>query len=430
MRRGNSFIIILSLVILIGIFYQVYNQYKSPRETLLAYKTVVEDGFSTDGLVLRKENVIANYASGFAVYHYQDGMKVSKEVTVATFYNNESDVVNIQKAEEIQRELAMLQNVGVKENHQSYSDVITEQIANMTLNASKNVAQRNLGGIYSERLKLLEYMNSRNVAYGIDLDYSSRIQSLEQQLAQLMSSISVGMEIKAPEAGYYVSRIDGEENILAPDEALGMDVRDFRQVLDRKINRDLISSVGKIITDYDWYYAAVVSKENAKRLEKGARLELKFENDIIERVPAQVYGISEKAGAEECIVVFVCDNMSSSLASMRRKKAQVVFGEYKGLYVPISSIRYAEFESYDYDGEGNIMLDNDNNPVIVDKGAQIVWIKAGSEDLYRKIDVIFSEEDYVLSRILDNEQDFNSYLQEGDRLILDTNGLEVKKPGT
>ena len=103
-----------------------------------------------------------------------------------------------------------------------------------------------------------------------------------------------------------------------------------------------------------------------------------------------VESITPTGNGNEAIIVLSCEELDSEIASSRIQEADLVLNEYTGLRVPREAIRFV-------------------NDV---KG---VYVIVGERTEFKKLDVIYEGDDYVLSANISDDDFLNLY----DRIILE-----------
>lgn len=105
-----------------------------------------------------------------------------------------------------------------------------------------------------------------------------------------------------------------------------------------RLRKRKTDSLGKLITDYEWYFACKVSADEVKGIENGDILNvaLKDSDKVIEC--EVVSGATLDLGVKEAVLILRSSEMDSELASMRLENIEIRFNEYTGFKVPSSAI--------------------------------------------------------------------------------------------
>jgi hypothetical protein len=93
---------------------------------------------------------------------------------------------------------------------------------------------------------------------------------------------------------------------------------------------------------------------------------------------------------DETLVVLYCDRMTSDFVQHRMEHVRLVKGEYEGIKVPRSAIRFCDVE----EKSTNVLTGEVTTTMVNYRG---VYVMDGEEVVFRKLDVIYEGDDYVLS---------------------------------
>ena len=136
-------------------------------------------------------------------------------------------------------------------------------------------------------------------------------------------------------------------------------------------------TVGKIVTDHAWYYAAVMAEADADRLRVGDETSLDFGYRSSRTVRAAVRSISATDRNGEVAVVFRCMSSLAETLSLRQARADVVFHVYSGLRVPRRAVHVENDQTVVYTSNAGQM---DVKPVeILYTGADFYLVAAANE---------------------------------------------------
>jgi hypothetical protein len=202
---------------------------------------------------------------------------------------------------------------------------------------------------------------------------------------QTAAASSPSGTIKTTQTGYFVSSADGYENELSIDKLDSITPQRIKEIVDATPKRPE-NAVGKIYDSYSCKIAGVMQAD--KRVAEGAYLKLALsasKNTYDVRVESV-----RNCDDGKILVIMSCDRLDDKLACTRVASSMIVFDEYTGIRVPRKAIRF--------NGE--------------QKG---VYVILGKDITFKKIDVIYEGDDFVLSKNTD-EQD---YLLLFDQILLE-----------
>ena len=153
-------------------------------------------------------------------------------------------------------------------------------------------------------------------------DLTQRISQLQSQMDALDSQggASIGT-IEAPEAGYFISTVDGLENAVDIEEVEHLTVPQVEGLLEKPVeNQD---SVGKICSDFNWYVACIFDKNEIVHFEDVTQVYLDIPFASTEQIPAEVVAKNRDEESGNTVVIFRCSYMDSDIAAVRNEAIQV-----------------------------------------------------------------------------------------------------------
>ena len=366
---------------------QLYYFINEKHDTEEAVLSTINENISFDGVVVRNETVINYSSSGVIDYLYEDGSKVKADDAVAEVYDSEEQILAKRKAQQLDAELAKLDKA---QNPGTTNFVQPEVLKNRIDGEYKQMLSRIAKGDYTQlgedKSDLLMSMNIYDVVTKSESDYNSRVAALtSERNKQSASSAGVKDTIKATKTGYFVSSADGYENQLSIDKIDSITVQQINDIV-KSTPQKPANAVGKI---YDGYSCKIVGVMDAdKRVIEGVYLKVAMSAS---KNTYDVYVDSVKNCDDgKILVVMSCDKLDEELASTRIASSMIVFDEFTGIRVPRKAIRF--------NGE--------------QKG---VYVILGKDITFKKIDVIYEGDDFVLSKNTDDQR----YLLLYDQILLE-----------
>lgn len=366
---------------------QLYYFINEKHDTEEAVLSTINENISFDGVVVRNETVINYSSSGVIDYLYEDGSKVKADDAVAEVYDSEEQILAKRKAQQLDAELAKLdkaQNPGTTNFVQP--EVLKNRIDGEYKQMLSRIAKSDYTQLGEDKSDLLMSMNIYDVVTKSESDYNSRVAALtSERNKQSASSAGVKDTIKATKTGYFVSSADGYENQLSIDKIDSITVQQINDIV-KSTPQKPANAVGKI---YDGYSCKIVGVMDAdKRVIEGVYLKLAMSAS---KNTYDVYVDSVKNCDDgKILVVMSCDKLDEELASTRIASSMIVFDEFTGIRVPRKAIRF--------NGE--------------QKG---VYVILGKDITFKKIDVIYEGDDFVLSKNTDDQR----YLLLYDQILLE-----------
>lgn len=328
---------VVCLVVLVYFGLQGYRYFNDPLTTTIAYAYQEEEATTVTGYVVRREQVLPE-ETGLLRLSRGEGEKVAKGGRLAVVYSSAAD---LQRQEEIQvlqtridqlryaQEAALSSEAGLK---------LDNQIMTRIMAFRSSVAADRLAEAENHAAQLRSLVLKRDYTYAGGGDLEANLQELEGQLKALRSQAAASSRaVTAPVSGVYSAVTDGYESVLTPESLEGL----TPSALNALKPSGETSQVGKLITGDEWYYAASLSAAEAKLLEVGETLKLRFIKGDRRDLEVTVRSLSKEEGGRVA-AVFSSRQYLSELTLLRRQSADIILDTIDGIRIPSTAIRVAE----------------------------------------------------------------------------------------
>ncbi|MGN0641657.1 MAG: HlyD family efflux transporter periplasmic adaptor subunit [Huintestinicola sp.] len=377
---------VLFVLLAVGIFSsvssQIYSSVTEQYKTETAVIASAADRVSFRGIYIRNETVIRQSVNGVLSFPVTDGSKVANGSVVAYVYGSEADIDVNQKIDALQEEIDLLesaQNPGTTSTAQP--EFIAELISEKYQTVTTMLAKRDVTDIKARRDELLTLMSIYQISVNQEHDYDDRITMLYSQIAELQQKQNPPTDtVVSPDAGYFVSYTDGYESMLRIDNNDSITAGRIKQVIsDEKAVRESRdkTAIGKLIDGYDWKIAGII--DNSQHIyNAGDEVTLTFASTP-DKVTAKIESLEETEDPTEWVLILKCEEMTYDLVQKRVERVQMTLNDFEGIKVPRSAIRF-----------------NKNN----EKGVYVLW---GQRVLFKKLDPVYENDEYILSRITADE---------------------------
>ena len=263
------------------------------------------------------------------------------------------------------------------ETIQSYNDLAAVDINLLNNKISDKLGEMlfmygsgNLKEARNQSDTLLTMMNRKEMVIGNTADFTEQLNTLKSELSTLETSLSEPVsKITAESSGFFVSQVDGFENVLGTENLEAYTPEFMDKVSAENINSN--EKTGKIVSDYTWYIAAVVTADQSLAYKTGDTVKIKTLLKSNPYINVTVAAINLSEDRERAVILFSCQEMNSELATMRTGSMMIISGEYEGLRIERGALRV-----------------NDNQTG--------VYIVSGMELKFVKVRVLYQTEDYVI----------------------------------
>ena len=411
--------VIVGLVVagLLGaLAYEIVQIRKNPIRTTTAEEKTVYEEVDTDVFVLRDEQTIQTDLSGYTVLFVQDGERVEADAQIAARFTDSGSAKRYADLVDLRAEY---DRYAALSSGREYSSMKVEAL--MRKAADKVCAfidaadSGNIAAAKTYENDFLGQETALEIAITGDLDLSAKMAELSQKVQSQEAtvgeyeSVSTGVQ----SSGYFFSRTDGCEDVLSYADADKLTVEQIEAALREKPAQ---SSGSKIVKSHVWYVAAILDTQTAEQLTvKKSSVRISFPKAGVPDVHATVYALHPESDGR-CAAVFRCIEVSESLLRLRRTEARIIFGEKTGYVVPMSAVRYLDMNTYDENGRA-VVDENGNN---VTAKTRCVFILRGNVVSQRRLYVIYTGDDYLLSGTPDIEKDktlTGNYVSRYDEII-------------
>lgn len=375
---GKVLVLILSIFMLVTVFHQFVQVFEDDytTETATVYSSAEKVTFN--GVYVRNETIVSGGKNGVLSYPSSDGSKVAKDSVVAYVYRSANDIYINQQIESLKNEVEILkkeQSPGttVVAQPEFISSLIDEKYRTITTLAARN----DLSSLRSESDDFQMLTGIYQIVIGEETDYNDRIEQLEKQIKLLEAKQNNPIDIiTVPNSGYFISYVDGYEDILSTDKLSSITADDIKEVIKNDgYNAAKVSkkAVGKIVDDYEWDLVGIVNPKDAS-FNPGKEVKVKL-SSTPDLLTAKITDVIETDDPEECVIVLSCEKLNFNLVQYRTERIEIILDDFNGIKVPREAVRF-----------------NKNN----EKG---VYVLLGQRIAFKKVDVIYECEDYLLSAI-------------------------------
>ena len=383
-----------------------------PLTVTLAYGYQLEDTVELSGFVVREERVLADDSAGLLHIQRAEGERVAAGGTVAVVYADQASLDRQAEIERLESRVEQLQYAQDLALAAETTRKLDAQIAQNLLEYRRFLTADRLYDAESTALELRALVLKRDYSDTGDADIPAQLQELGAQLLELRSQSEGSVRrITAPEAGLYSAGVDGYEAVLTPEmlESLTPSI-----LSGLTADSSVVSHVGKLVLGDAWYYAAVLSAEDAVALrqrqeELGGTLLLRFSKGVDRDLPVTLQSIGATENGR-VTAVFRGTSYLSELTLLRRQRAEVITGSTQGLRVPREALR-AE----------RAYLDENNKLVTEERTG--VYCMVGRKARFKPVDVVYSADSFALVTPAAEEGDDTRRLRAGEQIVISARGL-------
>lgn len=391
------------LFVLVFVGFQIYRYSSSGYQTETALLYTTADRVSTVGVAVRSEKLIDTPKSNVVGYLYEDGAKVAAGSLILEVYNTRTALNMRSRLDQLEAEIEMLedaQKTGL--NYLANTEYLSRQILSSAYQLMDSGSREDFTGVFEQRMEFLSLLNKKKIATERETDYSARIEVLQKECENISASMPQPVEsVSMPITGYFSSVTDGLETVYTPEKLFSLEVEDVQEMI-RSTTAYNSWSVGKVITEFDWYFAVVVTAEEASSLKNAGSITATFSTLGIRDIPFKLYktvvlpDAAPSDGESPVAVIFTSNYMNAGLSALRVQNVELSMRTYTGLRVSKEAIRFQN-------------------------GVKGVYVEVGHSLKFKPIEdnILYEGIDYLLVLPSDNARELQQY----DRVVIRGNGL-------
>lgn len=408
-------LVLLLVFLLIYVICQIQRYIYNPIKVETAYEYTVSHAIAAQGVAVRSEAALPQNATGGELYLAENASRVATEETIIEVLESGAQVkTNFAHAKQLERELKQLleaQNTPFNyANTEIYSRDIKNQLAEISAMANKG----RFPDLADIRNQLTLSLNKKMISSGKEMDFSPRINTIQQELERIEQTMRAQVRnvITAPRAAFFSRNTDGYEQQMTPQKMTDMDIDAYIAWIEGDLSPSAQKKVGKLVYLEKWYFALCIPADSASqindmlRIAHDAHTELWVDvilNHVQDSIPAYIVEVLSDEAHDQAILILQCNSMNPELIDLRQTEVQVIFRNYTGIHIRSSDIRIRQNE------EG-----------VNERG---VYILEKHVVRFKRIDPIYEEPEFVLSKTYYLDEQQQEYVRLFDQII--TKGTEL-----
>lgn len=385
---------LLSFFIILMVGSQIYFSFNDKFDYDVALEYSVSENVSFKGIIVRNETVIPKTANGVIDYSYGDGSKVSVGSKIAEVYNSAAEILAKDKIAVYQQEIENLkdaQNYGTAEYAQG--DTVKSLVDEKYRAVTMLLQQGDYLNAEKQSSELLLLMNKYNVITEQESSYQEQITKLQNKIDLLKTVYTEPKSVvSAQKSGYFVSYTDGYESKLNFSTIDALNPEDIESVINNP-GQPVSDAVGKYFDSYSCKIVGIINTKNSFIENTYMSIKLSSGSAVYD---VYVESVEKLDDSDNCKIVLYCETLDMSVVKNRVEQVELIFDKHDGIKVSRKAIRF----------EDNV------------KGVYVIY---GEDFIFKKINVIYEGDDYVLSEITGDA----NYLQIYDQIVLE--GISVEK---
>lgn len=382
-------IIALAILLIAYIVFQCIYTKVETVQTETAIKATASDEYEAQGYVIRDEVLLENNSSGVVSYNIEDGASVASGETIGDVYPTEDDVNAQVQIEKLEKEVKALQDLeeGNTDMQMSLS-TLNDQIYLSILQLTNAKDQDTYLKKQDDKDKLLNMLNERKIITGTPMNFTSKINDLNDQINKLKSSHSSSKDtIKSPVAGNFISYISGYENAYDYNKIKQITPAEIAKGFQKQEKKSNV--IGKIDKNLIWYIVCNISADDLSSFSLGDYVNISMPFATTSAFNAKIAAINRDE-SNQAALVFACNTMNTDLAKANVEQVKIKSSEHTGVRINKNAIHINTLTKDVKDANGNVVKQT--------KDVQGVYILYGKQLLFKQIIPICSYDNYVLCK--------------------------------
>lgn len=394
-KAKNIFLAVVGVLIILYFVYQVIQMNSNPYKTELALERDIKNTVSTKAFIVRDEEYITtDNTSGTVVSIAEDGKRVASGDNVAVVFQNTESAAAYVRINELTKEIdyynQLKNRVGIGTNApSSYSDLINNACVNF-ISASRGEIDSDY---YDALTDFRDAITTRQLAVGEELSVDAKLAELEAELVSLQSKATGYTTVSSPNPGYYIGSVDGYENAISYDDVAELDCATINSLLSSEKQQVSGNVMGKLVDEFDWYLLCTVPYNESGDIVVNKTVSVDVPNTAVGTIKCTVVYKGDKED-DSVAVILKCNIMNRNVANLRMESIDIITDEYTGIRISNKAIREED-------------------------GVKGVYVQRGNIISFKKINIIYSTEDYSIIEKVDD----SSYVRQYDTII--TEGVDL-----
>ena len=357
--------IVLQLYAILGRTYQ----------TETAISASMEDTVPLSGIAMF--DAVPVSGGGSLGYLVEDGERVTEGTVLAEIYTDPTQSTQREELDRLDRIIDLL----TKSENSVGSDLalLTAQTRTALLNLLDQLDTASYTGMSDAIDEFLLAQNRLQISTGQSSGFTATLADLQTQRDAAAAALEGLQTITADRNGYFISTaaalpLDLSEDTLKSDTAAALSER-----LQQEIPTTGSDLAGRIVTGFSWRFYGVCDLDTAARFDGVTSVKIRVPGKQDEALDATVTEVAADETAGLAKITLECRTINADVLRLGREDAEIVLNTYEG-------IRVSKRAMHIVDGERG------------------VYVKYGSLQRFRRIVVLFEDENYLL---LDPEAEDN-----------------------
>lgn len=350
-RGGLGYIGIFLLAFVVYIVINVILGFGQNMRTIVVRKGIEDEIILADAYIFRDQTQVKSPQSGYLYCEVREDERVKSGQAIVSIYKNEINSQANSELKAIDEKIKKLKNGSLEVDVYSNDVARVEQdISNKLRSVPFYNHKGNIEYISEIREEVDVLIGKKRIISGQaePTNNQQELEMLTARKAEIEKENNVDRTIvHSPKTGAFTARIDGLEEMLAYDALSNVTPSYLKELDKKKIEAKTAAKVnegdivGKIVNNFKWSAASVISTEDAESLSVGDSIGIRFVNIGNEVIPAKITKITaEEKG--KVVVVAESNKYVDMIYSMSKAEVEYVKDSYSGYRIPAESVRIVD----------------------------------------------------------------------------------------
>lgn len=337
--------IVVCLAILAYVLIHLMINFTNGVAVETAYLVSIEDSFTTDGYIMRDEELVVLDKTGMIVPAVSEGDRVSVGTALFSIYEGENDAGIESEIADIDNKIRILEKSSSEtSNFMSEIGRIDEKISAGIADVLAHTSTNSLASASNITDDVLINMNRRWLITKGETSFTEKIEELKKRKNELQSTLSgVPERYYSKVTGYFSGNLDGYENIFDASMLDEMSTQDFEEMIKKEPDMESISKAsGKIVRGIKWRVMFTKPKHEVKDFVVGNYYPVIFPYSYNTEINMNLERIISETDGSTAVMVFSTSYMPKDFNYMRKQEVEVVKRRVTGYKVKKTAMRHIE----------------------------------------------------------------------------------------
>lgn len=367
----SALIVLIMTGLIVYVIYHCLQYFKDPVQVTAAIRQSEPKTQEVTAYLFRDEQVLTSSQGGALQALVEDGSHVGVHSEVARVYVSGDGEALYAQLNRLNEEIAFWEScLEAEQLHISRLPELNESISRK--HGEVMEASASGDGERARRLseELLLLLNRQQIMTGELSDLPARLAALQAERDTLERTYAGTYEsISVEKSGYYFRQTDGYEGIFSNEAARQLTAETFDQLITAS-PMPTDTHAGKLIGDFVWYAAIPISYRDSYLMDEGAAYTVTFADGTA--VDMTLDRMLTDPEQDRSVLILTSGEMPQNFTWTRVQTVTLAMGQTQGLRVPQNALLTGK------DGEMG------------------VWILDVARVYYRKVEIIWHGDGYVL----------------------------------